>query len=62
MHPWDVAGWAEKMLFYSTHLEELKKKEKRIAKEWHAITWEECANQVADYLTDIMEERDGSKR
>ncbi len=62
VHPWDVAGWAEKMLFYSTHLEELKKKEKRIAKEWHAITWEECANQVADYLTDIMEERDGSKR
>lgn len=60
VHPWDVAGWAEKILFYSTHSEELERKEKRIAEEWHAITWEECANQVAGYLTCIMEDRNES--
>lgn len=60
VHPWDVVGWADKIRFYFSHPEELKKKEKRIAEEWHAITWEECAKQVAESLICIMEDRNES--
>lgn len=58
VHPWDVAGWENKMSYYYKHPQELKKKEKRIASEWNAISWEDCAKQVAGELKVVMEEKE----
>ena len=57
VQPWDVAGWAEKILYYFSHPEVLKEREAYIEKEWHAVSWEECAEQVAEELNYIMGER-----
>lgn len=55
VHPFDTMGWAEKILYYANNKEELLKREEKIENEWHAISWEECAEQVAKKLNEIME-------
>ncbi len=56
VQPWDVAGWAEKILYYFSHPEVLKEREAYIEKEWHAVSWEECAEQVAKELRNLGDE------
>lgn len=54
VHPFDTMKWAEKILYYANNEEELKKREEKIENEWHAITWEECADQVTSKLCEII--------
>lgn len=51
VHPWDVSGWAEKIMFYSASTEALAERERRILQEWHPISWEDCAKQIAKILS-----------
>lgn len=50
---YDCKGWAEKILFYYQNPQELKKREAFIAEHWHAISWQECAEQVKKELEKI---------
>ena len=59
VHPFDTMKWSEKILFYSNNLEALRKREAKIADEWRSISWEECAEQVANL---IYQEFTGNKR
>ena len=53
VHPFDTKKWAEKILYYAQNLDELKKREAKIASEWHSISWDECAEQVVGILENI---------
>lgn len=53
VHGWDEKAWAERIYYYHTHPEELAKREKRIAEEWHPISWAECAQQVMNYMKNL---------
>ncbi|WP_395546961.1 MULTISPECIES: glycosyltransferase [unclassified Lacrimispora] len=55
VHPFDTMKWAEKILYYSNSKEELKKREEKIAREWHAVSWIECAEQITKILNEIRE-------
>lgn len=46
IHPWDIAGWANKIKYYTLHDDELKQREERIRNEWMPISWADCAHQV----------------
>lgn len=55
VHPYDSNSWAKKILHYATCSEALKEKETKIKNEWHAITWQECAEETAKALNQLME-------
>lgn len=51
---YNMKAWASKILHYYRNPVELKKREQYIQKDWHAISWQECAKQVAEELGKIM--------
>lgn len=53
VHPLDVRGWAKKMDKYYFDKALLIEKETKIKKEWHSITWDECARKLYDNLCSI---------
>lgn len=53
VHPYDVASWAEKILYYSTHEKELKERERHIAENYKPITWLDCAKQIIKQLENL---------
>ncbi len=55
VEPYDVKSWSEKMLFYYNNRTALQEKEKNIRENWHSITWEDCAKQVAHELIQYRE-------
>ena len=55
IHGWDEKKWAERMEYYHTHSEELKKREVAIAEHWHPISWEECAGAVLKKLEELAQ-------
>jgi glycosyltransferase involved in cell wall biosynthesis len=59
IHPWDVAGWADKIKFYSSHPEALAVREARIRNEWATITWLKCAEGLVASLSTIVEASEG---
>lgn len=61
IHPWDVAGWASKIKFYSVHEDELQRREERIRKEWVPISWVDCAHNVIADLKSIVNKGLGVK-
>lgn len=50
---YDPYGWADKIYYYCSHDEELRVNETKILTYWKPTTWNDCANQVADYLQEI---------
>ncbi|MDR1555025.1 MAG: glycosyltransferase, partial [Campylobacteraceae bacterium] len=50
VHPYDVVGWADKILYYTNHKQELKRREQKIRDEYKPITWEECAKEVVKHI------------
>ena len=56
IHRWDEKTWGERIHYYHTHPEELEMREKRIAEEWHPISWAECAEQILDCLVELSNE------
>ena len=56
IHRWDEKTWAERIHYYHTHPHELAEREKRIATEWHPISWAECAQQVMRHLDKLCNE------
>lgn len=46
IHPWDEKGWSERIYYYHTHPEVLMQKEKKIRRDWHPISWDECADEI----------------
>ena len=55
VEPYDVKSWSEKMLFYYNNRTALQEKEKNIRENWHSITWEDCAKQLAHELIQYRE-------
>ncbi len=55
IHRWDEKRWAERIEFYHMHPEEIAKRENCIARKWHTISWEECAEQVLEILKNEIE-------
>lgn len=52
---WDEKKWAERMYYYYTHEGALKQREKMIEDNWHAISWEECADSVMQHLRELLD-------
>lgn len=50
VHPFDVSGWADSIMHYYTHPDELKRKQEFIKKHWTNITWDDCAKNIAHIL------------
>ena len=50
---YDPYGWADKIVYYCEHDEELHERESEIAAHWKHTTWKDCACQVADYLKEV---------
>lgn len=50
VHPFDVSGWADAIMYYHTHPAELEKKQELIKKHWTNITWDDCAKNIAHIL------------
>jgi glycosyltransferase involved in cell wall biosynthesis len=50
VHPYDVAGWADKIYFYANNAFALKAREEKIKNEWHSVTWAECAEEINQHL------------
>lgn len=61
IHPWDVVRWADRIAFYSSNPDELKKREIRIQEEWHTITWKECASNLTGYFQLIAQSNSEEK-
>ncbi|AYM89690.1 glycosyltransferase [Serratia sp. 3ACOL1] len=61
IHPWDVAGWASKIKYYSLHEDELLRREERIRNEWVPISWVDCAHQVIVDLKSIANKEPEAK-
>lgn len=55
IHRWDEKQWSERIMYYHTHPEELEKREQAISKQWHSISWEECAENILQILNDELE-------
>lgn len=53
--PYDVSEWANKILFYAFHKDILSIKEENIKQKWHAISWEECAENVVKALVQLSD-------
>ena len=51
--PLRVDQWAEKILFYCTHSDELSKKEQYIKDHWTPITWDSLGDQVLNVLSEV---------
>lgn len=51
---YDWKQWADKILFYYKNAEELKQRERYIINNWHAISWQECAEQVSKELKRVL--------
>ncbi|WP_434777252.1 glycosyltransferase [Neisseria sp. Ec49-e6-T10] len=47
IHPWDIEGWANKIMFYAQNHQILLEKEERIKQSWKKITWH-------DFYLDVM--------
>ena len=56
IHGWDEKRWAERIMYYHTHPKELAAREKQIAENWHAISWEECAESILNELEKLAKE------
>lgn len=54
IHCWDEKKWAERIHYYHTHSTELEKREQRIAREWHSISWDECADGILAKLKEQL--------
>ena len=54
-NPYDPVEWAEKIKFYYTHPDELKKREDLIKQKWHNTTWDECAENINKIINKLME-------
>ncbi|MBB4862998.1 glycosyltransferase involved in cell wall biosynthesis [Pseudomonas nitritireducens] len=61
IHPWDVVRWADRIAFYSSNPDELKRREQRIQDEWHTITWKECAINLTGYFKQIAQGKSEDK-
>ncbi len=53
VHPWDEKRWSERIYHYHTHPQELARREETIRRDWHPISWDECAD---DILATLKEE------
>jgi len=58
----DEKTWAERIEYYHCNPDELKSREGAIAANWHAITWEECAQQVMGYLNELLKPEENDKK
>lgn len=56
IHPWDEKKWSERIHYYHTQPEVLKRKEKMIREDWHPISWDECANEIFKTLKEELGE------
>jgi glycosyltransferase involved in cell wall biosynthesis len=56
VHPYDTAGWADRILHYSTNADELRRKEKQIQEHWKSFSWNDCAQEVARHISRLIEE------
>lgn len=52
--PFDVRGWAEKIIAYSSERDLLASREARIRKEWIPLSWQGSAIMVADKMAELM--------
>ena len=48
--PYDVAGWAEKMMYYANNHDELTLRQEQIKSEWKPVSWKECAENVGKIM------------
>jgi len=49
--------WMNKILYYNKNLNILQSYSEKIEKNWKSITWQDCGNQVKDYLLKIANEK-----
>lgn len=54
IHAWDEVKWAERIMYYINHKDKLKAAEERIRKEWKLISWEDCADSVAEGIRNLF--------
>jgi glycosyltransferase involved in cell wall biosynthesis len=54
VHPYDVTGWAEKILFYATRQAELRMRERQIADDYVFVTWVDCAVEVYKHIEELL--------
>lgn len=54
VHPLDVIGWAEKILFYVKHREELSKREQFIKENYISPTWNDCISTIYNEISRLM--------
>ena len=43
IHPFDTVKWANRIMYYASHNNELKSWEAKIASKWKSTTWHDCA-------------------
>jgi len=51
IHPFDTVKWAERIMFYAENPEEISIWEQKIEERWHSTTWKECAEYIAEQMT-----------
>ena len=54
--PYDVRMWAEKIVFYSSHSQQLKLKETKIATEWKNTPWEHVVTHAYKLIQQIKQD------
>lgn len=50
INPFDTAGWAHKIHYYSTHSDELFEKEKNIKLNYKCTSWSDCAKRILEII------------
>ena len=48
IEPFDIEAWADKIIYYATHKQELLAKEKYLKENWHNVTWKDTAKTLLE--------------
>jgi glycosyltransferase involved in cell wall biosynthesis len=56
--PWDVPGWADRILYYVLNPEEVQKREQSIRNEYRAHSWDESGASIHAACTALLDSAD----